>query len=57
MKKYSMKPIEEIMDNSIERLKKLIAKEHNMKCNNCGLIMDMRDLSQVLAHEKYITLN
>lgn len=22
-----------------------------MKCNNCGQIMDLRDLSQVFAHE------
>jgi len=26
--------------------------EHEMKCNNCGQIMDLRDLSQVFAHEK-----
>lgn len=26
--------------------------EHEMKCNTCGQIMDLRDLSQVFAHEE-----
>jgi len=30
---------------------KQIPKEHQMKCNTCGQIMDLRDLSQVFAHE------
>ena len=28
-----------------------IPKEHQMNCNTCGQIMDLRDLGQVLAHE------
>lgn len=26
-------------------------KEHEMICRECGQVMDLRDLSQVLAHE------
>jgi len=26
--------------------------KHEMKCNSCGQIMDLRDLSQVFAHEE-----
>ena len=26
--------------------------KHKMKCNSCGQVFDMRDLSQVLAHEE-----
>jgi hypothetical protein len=29
----------------------LIPLEHQLKCVNCGQILDMRDLSQVFAHE------
>lgn len=29
-----------------------VPKEHQMKCNTCGQIMDLRDLSQVFAHEE-----
>lgn len=29
----------------------MIPKEHQLKCVNCGQIIDMRDLSQVFAHE------
>jgi len=25
--------------------------KHQMKCNSCGQVMDLRDLSQVFAHE------
>jgi hypothetical protein len=51
MKKYNMKPIIDLMDDSINRLKNLISNEHQMKCNNCGQMIDLRDLSQVFAHE------
>ena len=27
-------------------------KKHKMKCNSCGQEFDMRDLSQVFAHEE-----
>lgn len=27
-------------------------KEHKMNCNSCGQEFDMRDLSQVFAHEE-----
>ncbi len=46
-----MKPIIDLMDKSINKLKKLIPPEHEMKCNTCGQSMDLRDLSQVFAHE------
>ena len=26
--------------------------KHEMRCNSCGQIMDLRDLSQVFAHEE-----
>ena len=26
--------------------------KHEMRCNTCGQIMDLRDLSQVFAHEE-----
>ena len=29
-----------------------IPKIHQLKCQNCGQIIDMRDLSQVFAHEE-----
>ena len=29
----------------------MIPKKHQLKCSNCGQIIDMRDLSQVFAHE------
>ena len=29
----------------------MIPKEHQLKCTNCGQMLDMRDLSQVFAHE------
>ena len=29
-----------------------IPKEHRMNCNSCGQAMDLRDLSQVFAHEE-----
>jgi len=28
------------------------SKRHKMNCNNCGQEFDMRDLSQVVAHEE-----
>jgi hypothetical protein len=46
-----MKPIVDLMDNSINKLKKLVPKEHQLICSDCGQIIDMRDLSQVFAHE------
>ena len=30
---------------------KQVPKEHQLICSECGQIIDMRDLSQVLAHE------
>ena len=47
-----MKPIVDLMDESIKKLSKLVPKEHQMNCNTCGQIMDLRDLSQVFAHEE-----
>ena len=29
-----------------------IPKIHQLRCQNCGQIIDMRDLSQVFAHEE-----
>jgi len=29
----------------------MIPKEHQLICSKCGQIIDMRDLSQVFAHE------
>ena len=46
-----MKPVVDLMDNSIKELSKLVPNEHQMKCDICGQIMDRRDLSQVFAHE------
>jgi hypothetical protein len=57
MKKYNMKPIVDLMGESIDKLKKLTEKKHFMKCNNCGLDFDMRHLNQVMKHESCITLN
>ena len=34
------------MGNNKEKL-----GEHEMRCNSCGQIMDLRDISQVFAHE------
>lgn len=31
----------------------MIPIEHQLKCPTCGKIIDMRDLSQVLAHGQY----
>ena len=47
-----MKPIVDLMDESIKKISKLVPNEHQMKCNACGQIMDLRDLSQVFAHEE-----
>jgi hypothetical protein len=53
MKKNNMKLIVDLMDESIKKLSKLIEdSRHKMDCNNCGQEFDMRDLSQVFAHEK-----
>ena len=52
MKKHNMKPIVNLMDKSIKKSSKLIPNEHQMRCNSCGQIMDLRDLSQVFAHEE-----
>ena len=52
-----MKPITEIMGESIDKLKRLTEKNHLMKCNSCGLEFDMRDLGQVMKHEDCISLN
>jgi hypothetical protein len=51
MKNYDMKPIENLMSESIEKLTELIDKKHKNNCGNCGQEFDMRDLSQVFAHE------
>jgi len=53
MKKHNMKPTVNLFDKAINDLNKLsnVPKEHQMKCSNCGQIMDLRDLSQVFAHE------
>ena len=47
-----MKPIANLMDESIKKLSELVLNEHQMRCNTCGQIMDLRDLSQVFAHEE-----
>lgn len=49
-KEYDMKPIVDLIDNSINKLESLISKDHSMNCNTCGQIMDLRDLSQVFAN-------
>lgn len=46
-----MKPIENLMSESIEKLTELIEKKHKNNCPVCGQEFDMRDLSQVFAHE------
>lgn len=47
-----MKPIENLMDESINKLSKLLEdSKHKMDCCQCGQPFDMRDLSQVFAHE------
>ena len=46
-----MKKINKLMSDSIEKLEKLTNKDHVMNCNVCGQEMDLRDLSQVFAHE------
>lgn len=51
MKNYDMKPIESLMSESIEELTSLINKKHKNNCSVCGQEFDMRDLSQVFAHE------
>jgi len=51
MKKNDMKPVVDLMGDSIKILSKLIDKKHYMNCNTCGQLIDMRDLSQVFAHE------
>lgn len=39
------------MDEFINKLKKLVPKEHQIICSDCGQIIDRRDLSQVFAHK------
>ncbi len=51
MTDYNMKPIENLMSESINKLTQLIEKKHKMNCSNCGQEIDMRDLSKVFAHE------
>ena len=51
MKERNMKPIVDLMDKSINKLQSLIDAKHKMDCNVCGQEIDMRDLSQVFAHE------
>jgi len=32
-------------------MKKEVPKKHQLICSDCGQVIDMRDLSQVFAHE------
>jgi len=52
-----MEKIENLMSESINKLNLLLCKEHLMKCNNCGLEFDMRNLDEVIKHESCINLN
>lgn len=45
------KPIEILTENSINEFSKIIDKKHKNNCPSCGQEFDMRDLSQVFAHE------
>ncbi len=47
-----MKQIENLMDESINKLSKLVEdSKHKNNCAVCGQEFDMRYLSQVFAHE------
>jgi len=46
-----MKKDENLNNESMAEITKLIDKKHKMNCNVCGQEIDMRDLSQVFAHE------
>ncbi len=57
MKNRDMKPIVDLMDRSISKINKLIEANHFMKCNNCGISFDMRNLQEVMKHETCINNN
>lgn len=57
MKNRDMKPIVDLTDKSMSKLNKLIEANHFMKCNNCGIPFDMRQLEAVIKHESCVNNN